>query len=458
MKFKEQERNRLKIIALGGFGHVTQNLFVYEYRDDILVVDCGIGFPDEESPEGDLIIPDISYLVKNKDKIRGIVLTHGHEDHIGGLPFALRSLRKEIPLYGSRLTTALIKEKLAEYGVTAPIITVKTDNKISLGSFSVEFIHITHSIPGTFNLVISTPLGTIYHAGDFKFDWTPPLEVKTEVGKIALAGDKGVLLLLSDCLRSEKPGYTLSETMVKESLEREIRKCSGKFLVTTMSSNVSRWKQALEVIIHHQRRVAFVGRSVEKIIKIASQLGYLRIPQKMIIKAKEINRFRPQEVAILVAGSQAQAGSSLERIAGGQYPGIKIKPGDKVVFSADYIPGNEVAIHRLIDNLSRQGADVSYSDILDDLHVSGHASAEELALMLALTRPKYILPIGGAFRQMKQYSLLAQKMGYQQTNVLMPSRNQTVEILPGGQVYLGGKMDLRTKLVSSKINRPRKKK
>lgn len=453
MRFKVQKDNKLKIISLGGFGLVTQNLFIYEYKDDILLVDCGVGFPDEELPGADLIVPDVSYLQKDKKKIKGIVLTHGHEDHIGGLPFVLPKLGKNIPLYGSRLTMALVEEKLAEFGVAARINIVDSDEKINLGVFSVEFVHVTHSIPDTFHLIINTPLGTIYHGSDFKFDWTPVLEAQTEVGKIALAGNKGILLLLSDCLRSEKPGYTLSEAMIEESLEREIRDCIGKFFVTTMSSNVSRWKQAIGVINRHQRKIALVGRSVEKIIKIASHLGYLRMPKEMVIKTRQIKRFRPNKVALLVAGSQAQVGSALDRIAAGEFYDIQIEPGDKVVFSADYIPGNEVAIHRLIDSLSRQGADVSYSEILDDLHVSGHAAQEELALMLALTRPKYALPIGGAFRQMKQYALLAQKMGYKTESIFLPEKNQTIEILPGGQVRLGRKISLRRKFVDSKAKK-----
>lgn len=455
MKFqtnKKKNKNSLKIISLGGFGYVTQNLFVYEYKNSLLLVDCGVGFPSANQPGGDLIIPDPSYLEKNRDKIRGIVITHGHEDHMGGLPFILPRLGKKIPVYASRLATALIREKLAEHKVSALLNEITPDQKLNLGDFTVEFVYVTHSVPDSYNLIINTPLGTILHASDFKFDWTPVVGSQTEVGKIALAGNKGVLLLLSDCLRSEKPGYTLSEVMVGESLEREINHCRGKFLVTTISSNISRWHQAIEVIHRHQRKVAFVGRSVERMMRIASQLGYLKLPKDIVIKTKQVSQLPPEKVGLLVAGSQGQSGSALTRIAAGESD-IKVKPGDKVVFSADYIPGNEVAIHRLIDNFSRRGADVSYSEILDDLHVSGHAAQRDLSLMLALARPKFALPIGGAFRQMKQYSLLAQEMGYREEEVLLPDKNETIEILPGGQVKLGRTMSLRTKLVDSRVKR-----
>lgn len=439
--------NLVKIISLGGFGNVTQNLFIYEYKNNILIVDCGIGFIEEGLKKTKLIIPDISYLLQNQEKIKGIILTHGHEDHIGGLPFLLPKLKRNIPIYASRLTAALAEEKLGEYNFTYRINILDSDSKLIFGPFSLEFIYITHSVPDTFHLLIQTPIGVVYHGTDFKFDWTPVMGNQTEAGKIALAGNQGITLLLSDCLRSEKAGYTLSEQMIEDSFEREIKDCGGKFFVTTMSSNVSRWQQAINVITAHHRKVALVGRSVEKIISIATGLGYLQIPKGIVVPVKKTKHLKPNEIAFLVAGSQAQAGSALDKIASGEYNDIQIKPGDKVVFSADYIPGNEVAIHRLIDQLSRLGADVSYSEILDDLHVSGHGSQADLALMIGLLQPVWLLPIGGAFRQMKQYALLAQKMGYPAEKILLPEKNQIVEMIPGGQVRLGSKIPLHPKFI-----------
>jgi len=306
----------------------------------------------------------------------------------------------------------------------------------------LDFIYITHSIPDSYHLVIKTPLGRIYHGSDFKFDWTPVTGRPSEVGKIAQISNQGIDLLLSDCLRSEKAGYTLSERMIEESFEREIKDCQGKFFVTTMSSNISRWQQALNVIAEHGRKAILVGFSVDKVLNIAVRLGYLEPPPGVIIPLKKMNHYQPRQLAFLIAGSQAQVGSSLEKVVHGKHPQIKIKPGDKVVFSTDYIPGNELSIHHLIDRISFLGAEVSYSEILDDIHVSGHAAQADLSLLISLTRPKWILPIGGAFRQMKQYALLAQKMGYQEKQILLPERNRIIEMLPGGKVRLGTKIRL----------------
>ena len=457
MKLKTKNNPKLRIISLGGWGKITQNLFVYQYQDDILVVDCGVGFPDEELPEGDLLVADVSYLVKNQDKIRGIVITHGHEDHYGGLPFVLPQLKQFVPIYASRLTAALIKEKLEEYQQQAKINLLHSNQKINLGNFRLSFVYVTHSIPDTLNLAIKTPVGTIFHASDFKFDWTPVMGSISEVGKIATLGNQGVTCLLSDCLRSEKAGYTLSESMVEDSLEREIRDCQGKVFVTTMSSNVSRWQQALNVSIKYGRRVALVGRSIEKIFKIATGLGYLKIPRGVLVETKKVSSLPRSKISLFVAGSQAQTGSALDRITAGEFREIQIEAGDKVIFSADYIPGNELAIHKLIDDLSRLGAVVSYSEILDDLHVSGHAAQAELSLLIGLSRPHYLVPIGGAFRQMRQYALLAQKMGYREEQIILPDRNDTVEITSGGRVKLGFPILSKTRLVESSSKKRRRR-
>lgn len=455
---REDNRQNLKIISLGGWGKVTQNLFVYQYNNQILVVDCGVGFPDEETPQGDLLVADVDYLVKNREKIQGIVITHGHEDHYGGLPFVLPKLNRKIPIYASRLTAALIKDKLDEYRLPAKVNLIDSREKVSLGNFNLDFIYLTHSIPDTFGIAINTPVGTILHISDFKFDWTPVMGTVSDVGKIATIGNKGVVCLLSDCLRSEKAGYTLSEQMINDSLEREIRDCRGKVFITTMSSNVSRWQQALNVSLKYGRRVALVGMSIEKIFKIAIRLGYLKIPKGALVPIKEIKNLPKEKISLFVAGSLAQTGSALDRITAGEFRDLEIEPGDKVIFSApDYIPGTTLAIHKLIDNLSRLGADVSYSEILDDLHVSGHAAQGELSLMISLARPNYLVPIGGAFRQMRQYALLAQKMGYSEKQIILPDRNDTLEIGATGQVRLGPRISRRTRLVKSKSRKRRKR-
>jgi len=453
-----KKQPNLRIISLGGWGKVTQNLFVYQYQDEILVVDCGIGFPDEETAQGDLLVADVDYLVKNREKIQGIVITHGHEDHYGGLPFVLPKLNRQIPIYAPRLAAALIKEKLDEYHLPAKVNLIDSREKVSLGNFSLDFIYLTHSIPDTFGIAIKTPVGTILHISDFKFDWTPVMGSISDIGKLATIGSQGVVCLLSDCLRSEKDGYTLSESMIEDSLEREIRNCQGKVFITTISSNVSRWQQALNVSIKYGRQVALVGRSIEKIFKIATRLGYLKVPKGILVPTKKVNSLPKEKISLFVAGSQAQTGSALDRITAGEFRDIRIESGDKVIFSSpDYIPGTQLAIHKLIDDLSRLGATVSYSDILDDLHVSGHAAKGELALMIGLTRPNFLVPIGGAFRQMRQYALLAQKMGYSKEQIILPDRNDTLEITAAGQVKLGPKISRRTHLVRSKSRKRRKR-
>ncbi len=438
----------LKIISLGRFGEVTQNFFVYQFGNDLLIVDCGLGFSENDNEE--IILPDFSYLEQGNLKIQGLVLTHGHEDHIGGLSYFLSKTKLRFPVYGSRLTAALAQAKLDEKLITDfKVKEVSSADQLHLGPFNVGFVHVTHSIPDTFNLVIKTPVGTVYHAADFKFDWNPPLGRRTEVGKIAEIGAKGVDLLVSDCLRSEKSGYTLSESMIEESLEREIKNCRGKFFVTTMSSNVSRWQQAINVATRFNRKVVPLGRSVEKIIDLACKLGYLKIPKNSLVLSDKAHRLAPKQLAFLVAGSQAQHGSALDKLARGKLR-IKIHPNDKVVFSTDYIPGNEVAIYDMIDRLSYQGVQISYSDIRDDLHVSGHGAQLDLSLMIGLTKPRYLLPIGGAFRHMRQYSVIAQGMGYSEDKILLPGPEGTIEMASPDKVCLGGKVSLHLSAVRQK--------
>ncbi len=405
----------LRIISLGGFGKVTSNMFVYEYGDDILLVDCGIGFPTEDMLGVDLLIPDISYLKNKINHIKALVLTHGHEDHTGALPYILPQL-KGVPVYASKLTAHLAMEKLAEYqGVPKQVNILIPGQPLGLGKFTVESARISHSIPDATNLIIQTPVGTVYHGSDFKFDFSPVDGVLPDVGRIAAVGNSGVHLLLSDCLGSERKGYTPSEKTLEEMFEREINNCPGKFIVTTMGSNISRFRQAIDAAIRH-------GRSV------AQNLGYIKVPKGVFIDPKQARRMPPQNLCLLVAGSQGQTGSAMERLGMGEHQDATIKPGDKIVFSSDYIPGTESATQSLIDSLSKLGGTVVYSNITDNLHVSGHGSQQDLLLMMALTRPKYLIPIGGTYRHMVQYSRLAQSMGYQEAQILLPEYNQTIEV------------------------------
>jgi len=440
-----EKQEGLRIFSLGGFGKVTQNMFVYETPRDILVIDCGIGFPEKTMFGIDLIIPDITYLKKKKNKVRGIFLTHGHEDHIGALPYVLPYF-PNLPVFGSPLTLALAREKLKEVEVAANLQEAPFGKEIILGDFKITLLPITHSIPQAGHLFIKTPFGNVYHGPDFKFDWTPVDKTKIGVEKMVEASRLGVDLMLSDCLRAEREGYTPSEQTLVEIFEREIRKAKGRFIVTTMSSNISRLKTAIDASRRFGRKIVLVGRSVKEAVKIGRQFGYINLPPESEIKPERAKNFLPQNLTLIVAGSQGQVGSALDRITSGQHPHFKVEKNDFVVFSSDYIPGNESLIQALIDDLIKQGAEVSYMDISEDLHVSGHGAQGDLALLISLVKPKFLLPIGGNFRQMKQYTVLAQKMGYSSQSVLLPNENDVI-FLKDGQAKIDGKMEIREVLV-----------
>ncbi len=438
--------NSLRIISLGGFGKVTSNMFVYEYGEDILLVDCGMGFPTEDMLGVDILIPDISYLRSKFKNIRGLVFTHGHEDHTGALPYILPQL-PNIPMYASKLTAHLIMEKLAEYENMPKTVNVFNPGvPLVLGAFNIQSVRISHSIPDATNLIIKSPVGTVYHGSDFKFDFTPVDGVQPEIGRIAAAGNEGVKLLLSDCLGSERRGYTPSEKTLEDMFDREISKCEGKFIVTTMGSNISRFRQAIDAAVRHGRRVAVLGRSIERNLRVAQELGYVNVPKNVFLDPRQIKKTAPKNVCLLVAGSQGQSGSAMERLSLGEHRDASINPGDKVVFSSDYIPGSEAATQSLIDTLSRSGATVIYSNITDNLHVSGHGSQQDLLLMMALTRAKTLIPIGGTYRHMVQYSHLAQSMGYTPQQIILPGQSQSVEVSNEG-VKLGPSIDIKNIMV-----------
>jgi len=427
-------KNYLKIISLGGFGHVTKNMFVYETEKDIIIVDCGVGFPEEEMLGVDLVIPDISYLLTRKGKIRAIFLSHGHEDHIGALPYILPELGDKLPIFAPKWAKALAEDKLSEFGLVPNIDEIGEGKRVNVGDFSVEFVKVTHSIPDTLHLVINTPVGIFYHAADFKLDLRPVMSLPTNQGLIREIGRKGVVCMLSDCLRAENPGFTPPEVRLEEMFEQEIADCQGKFMVTTMSSNLSRLKMAIDVSLRHGRKVVLVGRSVEKNMKIGTKLKYISFPKDTFIPKKIISRFPPQGLTLLVAGSQGQLGSAMDRLVAGEIEQIKIKPGDKVVFSSDYIPGNEGPVYSLIDNIYRLGAEVAYADIRSDIHVSGHGAQGDLSKLMEMVKPKYLVPIGGNYRHMVAYRKLAEKNGFSASQVLIRDDGEIIEFDEKGLV------------------------
>ena len=440
-----QDTKSVSFIPLGGIGDVTKNMYLYEYQDQILIVDCGIGFADETMLGVDLLIPDISYLLQTKKKIVGMVITHGHEDHMGALPFILPRLLalSPFPIFATPLTAALANEKLKEFGVSTPVQTVPFgQTPISMGSFEVSFIRVTHSVPDSANLFIKTPIGNLYHGSDFKFDLTPTDGKKSELQKIAKAGAEGILCLFSDCLGSERPGRTPSEEVLSEHFEKEMRECRGKFIVTTYSSNISRLNQAIQIAEKFNRKVCFVGRSLLRAKEVAQKLGYMKLKQGLEIQSGSVKKYDDRQLLIFAAGSQGQENSALSRIANGDHQDVSLKSHDVVIFSADTIPGNESSVNFLIDTIAKKGAKVVYSDINDNFHVSGHGSSDDLMLMMSLTTPKKLLPISGTFRHMVAYRLLAQKLGYRENDVFLIEDGQEV-VFTKDTSYLGKKIEVR---------------
>src|SRR5258708_6724573 len=410
----------VSIIPIGGVGDVTKNMYLYEYKDQILIVDCGLGFADETMLGVDLLLPDISYLLKTQKKIVGLVLTHGHEDHIGGLPFILPQLGNDFPIFGTPLTAALANEKLKEFEIPTRVQTVQfTSPDIKIQDFRISFIHVTHSVPDSSNLFIQTPVANFYHGSDFKFDFTPETGKRSDLLKIAASGQTGIRCLLSDCLGSERSGYTPSEEVLTDNFEKEMRLCQGTFIVTTYSSNISRLNQAISVAQLFNRKVCFIGRSLIKAKEAAKQLGYLSLKPSMEVQIEQLKNYKDNQLLLLVAGSQGQENSAMARIANSEHREVKLSSRDVVVFSADPIPGNETAVHELVDTIAKIGARVVYSDMSDDFHVSGHGSSQDLLLMMSLTQPKELLPIGGTYRQMVAYKSLALQLVYKKENILL---------------------------------------
>lgn len=425
---------------------MTKNMFLYEYGDERIIVDCGLGFPEAEMFGVDFLIPDISYLKGKEMTVKAIILTHGHDDHIGGLPYILPHLPASVPVYGSPLTLGFAQDTVREFGIATRFTPLPT-SPLMIGRFTVDSLPVTHSVPDARHLLIKVPNTTVYHGSDYKIDLSPVDRRYMDMQKVATWGREGVDMLLLDCLRVEKQGFTLSESTLKEVFEREIESCRGKFIITMMSSDIHRIQQAAEVIHRHGRKIIFMGRSIEENVKTAARLGYLKIPET--IHKRKIGNLPADKIGLVVAGSQGQVGSSLARIAGGVDERVKVGSADKIVFSTDVIPGNENAFYSLIDQLSQQGAEVSYYDILDDLHVSGHASRGEQELMLSLIKPRQIVPIGGTFRQMVHFKNMAAGLGFRPETVWLLKDGETLEI-GGSRVALGKQVSLKTIIVDGK--------
>jgi ribonuclease J len=428
-------KKSVRIVPLGGSGNVTKNMYLYEYRYDgklidLIVVDCGVGFPEPDMYGVDLVIPDTRYLIDKKDKVRGFLFTHGHDDHIGGIPYIVPKFGT-IPLFGTKLTAAFANLKLKERKLNYHVTPVEYGQQITLGAFTVTWVRVTHSIPDTAHIVIQTPIGTFYHGSDFKFDPDPIDGKFSDYDAIQKVGQKGVMCMTTDCLGVERSGFTPSEKLIAEALEKEIFHSHGKILFSVIASNVSRIQLAIDTAIRYGRQVAFLGRSIDQNVEEAVKLGYMQIPRERIITDRDLKRLPKEKQFLIVAGSQAQPESALVRISNGEHRLVSLDPGDTVIFSSDPIPGNETNINTLVDQLFRKGARVSYTANTEGLHVSGHGSQGDQMQLLSMLGPRFVYPIGGSFRHIMQYRELAHELGYNRKDVLAPDSGEIVEFKQG---------------------------
>lgn len=440
---------KLRIIPLGGLGEVGKNMTIFEYGRNILVVDAGVMFPENDMLGIDFIIPDFGYLLDRKELVRGIIVTHGHEDHTGGLPYLLREINA--PIYATRLTRGLIEVKLREHKLLnqATIHTIEADDKINIGPFAIEFYHVCHSIPDGVGLGITTPLGLVVHSGDYKFDHTPVDGWPTDFAKLAELAGKGVLALLADSTNAERPGWTPSERSVEAAFDQAFREAPGRIIVATFASLISRVQQVLNVAQRYGRKVAIAGYSMTENVKIAQKLGYLNVPTDAIIPLNAVNNFPPSKVTIMATGTQGEPSAVLGRLATGRHRQINLQQGDTVIMSAHPIPGNEELVHRIINRLLQRGAHVLY-DAIAPVHVSGHASSEEQKLLLNVIRPQYFVPVHGELRHLHRHAAMAQELGIPAENIAVVENGTVIEFdedgmhigerVPGGYVFVDGAM------------------
>jgi ribonuclease J len=428
-------RDLLRAIPLGGVGEIGKNSTIFECRDDLVLIDAGVKFPDEHLHGVDLVVPDYTYLLENADRLRGILITHGHEDHIGGIPYLLMQIEspEPMPIYGTRLSLGLITVKLQEHGMLNRVRLESFDDgdRISLGSIEAEAFEVNHSVPGAVGFVLRTPVGTVFFTGDFKFDPDPPDGKSTDVDRLRQLGDDGILALFSDCTRVEQPGWTASERTVDDSIEQLIREASGRVIVTTFASNLGRLQRVIQSAHRLGRQTSVAGRSMEENLKVAARIGYLNVPDGSMVELRQVGSVAPEKLVLLTTGSQGEPTSVLSRMAAGEHPLVKVQPTDTVIYSASPIPGNEETVAHSIDNLFRRGANVIYRAINDKIHVSGHASKEELRQMIDLLRPRYTVPLHGEFRMLVLYRELAMDCGLPFSNVLITENGDVVEFEEG---------------------------
>ena len=439
-------QNKVQIIPLGGLGEIGKNMTAFRYGDDMILIDAGLMFPEDDMLGIDLVIPDISYLIENQDKLKGIFLTHGHEDHIGALPYVMKQI--DCPVYGTALTLGILEGRLKENGVSSENCRIiKPGDKITAGAFKLDFIRVNHSIPDAIAIAINTPIGTIIHTGDFKIDHTPVDGQVTEFNKFAEYGDRGVLALLADSTNAERPGFTPSEKMVGKTFDDEFRYAKNRIIVATFSSNVHRIQQVIDAALKYDRKVAVIGRSMVNVVNIAKELGYLKAPEGEIIDIDETHNYTPDKIVIITTGSQGEPMSALTRMAMNDHKKVDIMPGDTVIISATPIPGNEKLVSRTIDHLYKLGADVIYEKS-NGVHVSGHASQEEIKLMHNLVRPKFFIPVHGEFRHLIKHANLAQSLGMPKENIVIAENGSVIELtknsigingkVPAGKVLVDG--------------------
>lgn len=425
---KSEAKKPIKIIPLGGLGEIGKNITLYEYDDEMILVDCGMTFPDEDTPGIDIVIPDFTYVLENKDKIKGLVITHGHEDHIGAIPYLVRNFN--LPIYATRLTMGLIEGKLKENKLLADakLNVVSPKDVIKFGKISVEFIHVNHSIPDAVGFAITTPVGTVVHTGDFKIDTTPVDDYVIDLARFAELGKRGVLALLADSTNAERAGYTASEKLVGGSFSTFFKKAEGhRIIVATFSSNIHRIQQIIDEAARCNRKVALSGRSMLNVVSVASELGYLHIPTGVLIDIDMIKNYDPSELVIVTTGSQGEPLSALHRIAFSEHRQVEIIPGDMFIISATPIPGNEKLVGRVINELMKRGANVVYEKMYD-VHVSGHACQEELKLMMSIVKPKYFIPVHGEERHLRKHAALAESIGISDENIIIAANGNVIEV------------------------------